>query len=335
MVVPAYNASRFLLRTLESLRAQRYRDWRCVIVDDGSTDDTAEIAYRFAAQDTRFRVVQQANAGLSAARNAGIRALGRDVPFVTLPDSDDLYHGDALGRLVRHLERRPDAVGAFGLAEYMDEDERPLLPGLHPERQWDRKTWIGRRRVALPRGEDSNFTDLVMNSPAWPSIVLIMRTGAVWDAGLYDENISLREDWDMMLRLSRLGPLAALDTQVGWYRRHDANLTRRSVETRVMSDRVFIKLNEDSANDDTRRRIVRRSILWHGVLSGRIAASHLRAHLRARRFGHALRASGGLGWTLVATVVASVRGVPLPADSRRVRMSFGLGRDEPEGEFRL
>ena len=121
IVVPAHNAARFLSATLASIQAQVERRWECVVVDDGSVDDTAEIAAAFAREDRRFRVVRQPNRGASAARNAGFRAADPTSGFLTFMDSDDIWLQHALGTLLTRLEARPEAIGSHGLAEFIDE----------------------------------------------------------------------------------------------------------------------------------------------------------------------------------------------------------------------
>src|SRR5437870_2276439 len=73
-IVPCYQAAATLEATLRSVAKQHSREWECIIVNDGSTDDSPQIAERFAAHDSRFRILHQANGGLAAARNSGIKA---------------------------------------------------------------------------------------------------------------------------------------------------------------------------------------------------------------------------------------------------------------------
>jgi hypothetical protein len=89
VVVPTFNRASYLKVCLDSLRAQSCPDWECLIIDDGSTDDSAVVADRFVSSDGRFVYHQQANAGVSAARNTGLeRARGEWIAFL---DSDDFY----------------------------------------------------------------------------------------------------------------------------------------------------------------------------------------------------------------------------------------------------
>jgi CDP-glycerol glycerophosphotransferase len=102
VVVPVYNVAPYLDTCLESLAQQSFGDIEVVMVDDGSTDASAEIAERFAARDSRFRLVQQANAGLGAARNTGARhASGEFLAFV---DSDDAVPRHAYEHLLEALD---------------------------------------------------------------------------------------------------------------------------------------------------------------------------------------------------------------------------------------
>lgn len=88
VVVPCYNYAHFLGETLDSVMAQTYINWECLIIDDGSTDNTKEVAKKYCEIDKRFKYIYQTNLGLSAARNKGIsEATGEYIQFL---DSDDL-----------------------------------------------------------------------------------------------------------------------------------------------------------------------------------------------------------------------------------------------------
>ncbi len=90
VVVPAFNAGATLRETLASIAAQTYRELEIIVVDDGSTDDTAEIAEGYVNADPRFRLLRQANLGVAAARNTGIRA--SSAAYIAFIDADDLWH---------------------------------------------------------------------------------------------------------------------------------------------------------------------------------------------------------------------------------------------------
>ncbi|WP_300503556.1 glycosyltransferase family 2 protein [uncultured Duncaniella sp.] len=102
IIIPAYNAERYLREALESALAQTYRDIEVIVVDDGSTDSTPEIIRDFAARDHRIKAIRQPNGGLSAARNAALDiASGEWLVFL---DSDDLLYPDSVARLLEAAE---------------------------------------------------------------------------------------------------------------------------------------------------------------------------------------------------------------------------------------
>lgn len=103
VVVPVYNVEDYLAECLDSVLVQPYDDVEVVLVDDGSTDSSGEIARRYADTHPRFRLVRQANAGLGAARNAGVAAATGE--YLTFLDSDDRLPADAWSAMIGTLER--------------------------------------------------------------------------------------------------------------------------------------------------------------------------------------------------------------------------------------
>ncbi|MFI9272911.1 glycosyltransferase family 2 protein [Kitasatospora sp. NPDC052896] len=105
VVVPIYNVERYLEECLDSIAAQTFDDFECVMVDDGSTDGSAAIAERYAAEDARFRLVRQENKGLGAARNTGWRHLGEGTEYLAFVDSDDSLPPGAYQLMIDTLDR--------------------------------------------------------------------------------------------------------------------------------------------------------------------------------------------------------------------------------------
>ena len=101
VIIPAYNAQRFVRTTLLSARAQIYTDLEIIIVNDGSTDETADIVESMAKTDKRIRVVYQTNSGLAAARNRGIAEARGD--YIAPLDADDLWHPQNIARQIEAI----------------------------------------------------------------------------------------------------------------------------------------------------------------------------------------------------------------------------------------
>src|SRR5512135_2445774 len=109
IIIPCYNQARYLPLSIGSVQAQSRPDWEIVLVNDGSTDDSAAVAAHFT--DPRIRYIYQNNQGLSAARNTGVRAaLGRYLAFL---DSDDEWASEFLTTCIHTLETNPRLAGVY------------------------------------------------------------------------------------------------------------------------------------------------------------------------------------------------------------------------------
>lgn len=254
----AYNSEPFIAEALGSLIAQSMPSWECVVIDDGSTDLTADIVERLAGQDQRIRLVRCAHGGVSQARNVGLASLSDSLRYVALLDSDDRYLPDALESLLAVLVDRPDAVGVFGLAEYIDQDGRPVQPGTHSALQRSRRTAQQWGLGDLDPDADSTFDDISVAGAIWPSAVGLHRREVVDAVGGFDESFTRQGDWELYVRMSRHGPYAVVNRQVVWYRRHGFNLTSDIVESCYQRERVRQKAWHSTSNTKAQRRIVAR-----------------------------------------------------------------------------
>ena len=108
IIIPAYNAEAYLQRCLDSIFSQEFEDYEVVVINDGSTDDTAELLVQYAAGHTNLRVITQSNQGMATARNRGIdKAKGEYILFV---DSDDELMPHALSNLAPQINGE-DIIG--------------------------------------------------------------------------------------------------------------------------------------------------------------------------------------------------------------------------------
>lgn len=124
VIVPAFNVSQTLAETLHALLAQTAADFEIIVVDDGSTDDTRDIAHLFAATHDKIKVFTQANRGLAGARNTGIHAAQGDI--VGFCDADDLWQPDKLDTHIKHLDTNPEIGVSYSGSALISEDGHPL-----------------------------------------------------------------------------------------------------------------------------------------------------------------------------------------------------------------
>jgi glycosyltransferase involved in cell wall biosynthesis len=196
VIVPCFNYGRFLVQCLASLRAQSYSNWECLIVDDGSTDDSAQIAERLAADEKRVAYVRQTNSGLSAARNAGLaRARGEFIQFL---DADDLLEPQKLQCQVEFLRAHPDVDVVVGSAAFFRSDPRRTRPLRMP------------RRLAHSVGEvPGEFLRELVNRNFIPVNSVLARRSALEEESS-DVSLRAHEDWDLWLRCAVRGRRFAL-----------------------------------------------------------------------------------------------------------------------------
>lgn len=283
IVLAAYNAERWLAATLDSVLAQTFTDWRCHLVDDGSTDGTVAVIQRYVASDPRFSLVRQGNAGVSAARNRVLAATVDEGPFVSVLDSDDLWLPDALDVMVAALDADPSAVGVQSLAEYIDEDGRPIRPGEHPRIQRRKFRVEGGRVVGAPFGTGMGYEEMIVTSGLYPPASMLFRRSAIESAGRYDESYRSQVDWEMYLRMARSGHFAELDRQTAWYRLRADNLTGDRVKVAVNQARLRRKAWEQSPPASSQRRATEIAYRHAQRSRAEYHVQQIRSSLRNRR----------------------------------------------------
>lgn len=225
IIVPTHNSRAFVIATLESIRSQSFQNWECVIVDDGSRDGTPIEVSKIVEEDRRFRLFCQSCGGASLARNRGFMESSPLARFVVFMDSDDIWSSDALSSLLDSVRESPNAIGAHGLAELIDEKGRGLSPGTFSDFGRSRLGYSEGAIKLWPRHEPTVFETLVWTGPLYPPGLLLVRREVYEKVGLYDKSLRQCEDWDMCLRLSREGPIKFLDRVLLHYRRHGGNLS--------------------------------------------------------------------------------------------------------------
>jgi len=188
-VIPAYNYSRFVVRAVESVLAQSFTDLECLVVNDGSTDDTLEVLSPY---EDRIRVITQVNAGLSAARNTGI--LNAQSEYVAFLDADDFWKPEKIARQHALMTSRPelaavgcgwDRVDGNLAVQDVRSPGRPTTSNAENVRGiCARKIWLG--------GSGSG----------------VMARRAIFDdVGLFDTNLRAAEDIDMWMRIAARFPV--------------------------------------------------------------------------------------------------------------------------------
>ncbi|WP_326792366.1 CDP-glycerol glycerophosphotransferase family protein [Streptomyces sp. NBC_00841] len=223
VVVPVHNVEEYLEPCLRSVAEQSVGAIEVVLVDDGSTDGSTAIAEAFAAHDQRFRYVRQPNAGLSAARNAGVRHTTPGVPYLAFADSDDIVVHDAYERMLASLESTGSDL-ATGNVWRLTEQGR--------QQAWQYRWLTGTRA----RTHISRDPRLLADRVAWNKVF----RRSFWDrhAFAFPEG-KLYEDTPVMIPAHFLaGSVDVLHEHVYYWRVREGSITRRRTDVKGVRDRI-------------------------------------------------------------------------------------------------
>lgn len=209
VVIPAFNAARFLGATLESVLSSSVSDLDVVVIDDGSSDDTAAVA---AAYGSPVRVISRPNAGMSASRNLGIDS--SDSEFIALLDSDDIWHPEKVRWQLQALSERPDHDFCYTGFTFWGGEPRPDYASERRDGHVDESQsgWI--------------YHHLILENWALPSSVLFRRSA--WrHLGPFLCEVQQTDDWEYLVRASRTHRFVRLAESMVLYRQHPASLSRK------------------------------------------------------------------------------------------------------------
>jgi glycosyltransferase involved in cell wall biosynthesis len=235
VVVPAYNASKYIRATLDSIQTQQNAAFQCIVVDDGSNDNTLEIANDYSRRDHRFQAMQQANQGVAIARNAGAARLS-GCSYYLFCDSDDALEPDALHKLQSTLERRREISAVTGTTIEVDSDGIETGNLFHANRN-RRRIDIRDGRIVETANGDICFRYLIAINPVTTS-GLMVRAGAVDFSNFFDPYFTPCEDWQAWVKLSAHAPIGFIDTTIVRYRVHSNSLSQNNIRMHRGANRV-------------------------------------------------------------------------------------------------
>lgn len=251
MVTPLYNSSAYIDATLESLLAQTFGAWEAILVDDGSTDDTAARLQRF-LDDERFSYVHQSNQGIAAARNRAIGAARGD--WIAFLDHDDRWAPEK-------LERQLDAAARNGWkivcsdAMIVREGTRTRYSDYLPDET--------RRALEHPDDASVDLFALLIRMNFLCASSVVVRRSLFEEHGLLDVGVAPADDYDMWLRCIPHASVGYVPEPLVEYVLHASNHSWKSVEMRMAAIRVLFRTLERCAGDEARTRACEDSLANH------------------------------------------------------------------------
>lgn len=224
VIIPVYNQAHFVAQAIDSVLAQTFPDYEIIVVNDGSTDHTAQV---LAGYGDRLHVITQANVGLSAARNSGLRvARGEMIGFL---DADDLWYPDMLAATVTFLKQNPQIDLVYGAWDTIDETGRVIKPLNHPSN--------------LREKVQADFLRAIATGNLFLVHTLLIRRKCFDCCGVFDPTLRAVEDWDLWLRMAaHRHTVDVIDTPLAHYRRHTGNMTYDPQRMEQASRQLLVKL---------------------------------------------------------------------------------------------
>lgn len=204
VVIPCWNQAHFLGAAIESVLAQEYPELELVVVDDGSEDNSIEVAARYPG----VRRLRQPNSGVAVARNRGLAESRGD--YVVFLDADDRLLPNALEVGVGELRAHPDAAFAAGRPRDIGRDGEVIREG------------------AQPLVTRDHYLKLLEECFIWSGSSLVYRRDALEAVGGFNEKRVAADDYELYLKLARAYPVVCHDVVVTEYRRHGSNTTRNA-----------------------------------------------------------------------------------------------------------
>lgn len=220
IIMPAFNGETYIQKAIESAIAQTHPIWELIVIDDGSTDRTADVVA--AIKDSRIRYVYQENKGQAAALNHGLDLVQGE--YITTLDVDDWLTPDSILARVNFLKQHPDFGAVYGDGFYCNVEGKFL------------------KRFSEYRS--TNFSgdvfDNLITNPFYGTGASVLVRRQIFDIHQirYDESIVWCQDWDIYIRIAAETKYGVVDTPTVWYRLHEANMTM-SMATRRRIDSLM------------------------------------------------------------------------------------------------
>ena len=277
VIIPAYNAERYIAETIDSVIAQTYSDWEMIVVDDGSTDNTKNIVNEYVKQDSRIKYIYQENASQAVARNTGIKYSNGE--FIAFLDADDIWMPDKIERQIRLFE---DSSVGLAYTLFVKIDSNSILI---PSRNAQVKCFKGNVYKNIIYDNFLATSSVILRAGLLSSNGLLFRTGR---QGV--------EDWDLWVRMAQITQFDYIAEPLLRYRVYPGNQSSdilRMHESRMktlddLESSFFMngKLTENEIAE--LRSILKKGRSLHVLRAAHILLSEDRKQARSFFF-HALR----------------------------------------------
>lgn len=256
VIMPTYNTASLIGETINSVRAQTYRNLEIIVVDDGSTDNTETVVLHIAAQDARVIYKRIENSYSPIARNTGFRMASGE--FVAVIDSDDLWPETKIEQQLNALQDNPSAVILGHVQRFTDDVTRGRIFGATSR---------------LP-SQDGDYVQNLLSMEHQQMVnlnTLCAKRSIICADGLWDPAFHTAHDWEVWVRLAKEHPFVHLDSVLQHYRKHRASVTGgEKWQTALNYQLKVVKRHAPTGIANLWKRLTYRKIRYHcyiGILT--------------------------------------------------------------------
>lgn len=219
VIIPVYNAEKYIKRTIDSVLNQTYNDFEIIVIDDGSTDNSKKILDEY---KDKVRYFYQNNSGVSSARNNAIKLSSGK--YIALLDQDDLWYPQKLEIQINYLKEHPDTALLYSDCNYIDENDN-----------------INFRLFEKNKSYQGNvFKELIIDNFI-PIPTVLIKKEVLEKVGLFLENYTFAEEHELYIRIAKDHKIGYIDEPLAGYRVHDSNLSKQ-IDRSIKED---ISVKED------------------------------------------------------------------------------------------
>ncbi|MEA5549580.1 glycosyltransferase family 2 protein [Anabaena cylindrica UHCC 0172] len=239
IITPCYNTEKFIGKAIESVRAQTFTDWEHIIVDDGSTDNSAEIIASYAELEPRLKLIRQSNNGMCITRNNGFKACSQQSQYLLFFDADDCLEPQMLEIMITYLNAHVDVGAAYCDFYNIDAEDKPI------------------NTVYCPRFIPSMFgvKTLPYNTPETPLVAIAAGLGGgldgrtVFRRSIYEQTSGWDENLgrngghilDLLLQIALISKVHFVAKKLHQYRIHNINQLHRQVDFEAQARKIMNK----------------------------------------------------------------------------------------------
>jgi len=248
VIMPAYNAAKFIGESIQSVIDQTYENWELIIVDDGSIDETKLIVSKYLC-DKRIKYIYQKNAGQASARNNGIKNTSAN--YIAFLDSDDTWEKEKLEKQIKYFDNKIDLV--YGASYIINSNGQRQISKMNPE-------------IGIYSGQFL-INKLILGSFFIPILTVLLKKDVLIKVGLFNEskNIKNAEDFDLWLRIALNGyTMMCISETLSNYRIHENQST--SIDTastfQVIESLLLFKEKNISYSNNIKISILNKLIVY-------------------------------------------------------------------------